>query len=120
MSNHLDQMAHTLSLDNPAPTTADLIAAFGPPEALAAELLEQCPEGEVAQVRKHRVWVWRGLAAALVLITVSSCVYGYYMRQTKGGRVEIITRIYETGPHPSFWDDMENEEGRIRYQIKED
>lgn len=94
----LEQMTDDLLEEAP---DADLSAAFGPPEALAADMLGTCPEAELCRARTRRTWMRRGLAAALVLVAVASCVFGVYMKKTKGGRVEIVTTIYKDGPRPS-------------------
>ena len=94
----LEQMTDDLLEEAP---DADLSAAFGPPEALAADMLGTCPEAELYRARTRRTWMRRGLAAALVLVAVASCVFGVYMHKTKGGRVEIVTTIYKDGPRPS-------------------
>ena len=113
----LEQMTDDLLEEAP---DADLSAAFGPPETLAADMLGTCPEAELYRARTRRTWMRRGLAAALVLVAVASCVFGVYMKKTKGGRVEITTTIYKDGPAPAFWNDIENGEGTIVYHFEED
>lgn len=112
----LEQMTDDLLEEAP---DADLSAAFGPPEALAADMLGTCPEAELYRARTRRTWMRRGLAAALVLVAVASCVFGVYMHKTKGGRVEIVTTIYKDGPAPAFWNDVENGECIEQYHIEE-
>lgn len=111
----LEQMTDDLLEEAP---DADLSAAFGPPEALAADMLGTCPEAELYRARTRRTWMRRGLAAALVLVAVASCVFGVYMKKTKGGRTETETRIYITG-EPTDWPDLDNGEIRIRDHTQE-
>ncbi len=113
----LEQMTDDLLEEAP---DADLSAAFGPPEALAADMLGTCPEAELYRARTRRTWMRRGLAAALVLVAVASCVFGYYMHKTQGGTVIITTTIYKDGPAPSFWNNVENGECVVQYQTEED
>lgn len=111
----LEQMTDDLLEEAP---DADLSAAFGPPEALAADMLGTCPEAELYRARTRRDWMLRGLAAALVLVAAASCIFGMYMKKTKGGRTETETRIYITG-EPTDWPDFENGEIRIRDHTQE-
>lgn len=115
--HRLDHMVDDLLEERP---DADLFEAFGPPEALAADLLDGCPEAELHRARARRVWTRRSLAAALVLVAVASCVFGVYMHKTQGGTVIITTTIYEDGPAPAFWNDVKNGECIVNYQLEED
>lgn len=113
----LEQMTDDLLEENP---DANLIEAFGPLEALAADMLGTCPEAEVGRTRTRLTWMRRGLAAALVLVAAASCLFGYYMHKTQGGTVIITTTIYKDGPAPSFWNNVENGECVVQYQTEED
>lgn len=59
--------------EDPEASEADLIKAFGTPEACAAELLEECDPDRVAAVRrKRRVWLYAAIALAVLAVLTAA------------------------------------------------
>lgn len=64
-----DQMAASLLLDNPSPSSSDLADALGSPRELAQKLMDEVPESiQTRHVRSH--WLLRIIAVILVVMLI--------------------------------------------------
>lgn len=78
--------------ENPEALEADISRAFGPPEACAAELLEECDPVRVAAVRRSRR---RRLYAAIAALAVLAAVVALALLARSGG--------WAAGSHMGHW-----------------
>lgn len=63
----------------PEPTTEQLVQAFGPPEAMARELLEEVPPQEQTKYRRNRL-VWRICAGILATLLILFAFYSFFLK----------------------------------------
>lgn len=91
-----DQMSASFLAENPSPSQAELIAAFGPPRELAGQLMEEVSEQELQQHRRSR-WLFRISAAAIALLLAGYALWMTYDAVTPMNVVETVI-IYEEVP----------------------
>lgn len=81
--------------EEPEAAEADIIRAFGRPEACASELLEECDPTRVAAVRRRRRLQMCAVIAALVLAAVLVAAALFW----RGGTEEILPEAPSHGEH---------------------
>lgn len=81
--------------ENPEGGYEDLVAAFGPPEAFAGEMLATLDQAALKQTQDRRKWLQRGAvlltAVVLVLCAVFYAVKWYQAREVINGDFRIVT-----------------------------
>lgn len=92
----LKQMIGVFLDDCPDATYEDFLEAFGSPKEMAAEMLRDVPEQEIAGVRQCRELFWRTLIVSMAAVTIAACstaVFFYWQRENNPH--EITTVVYE-------------------------
>ncbi|MGM9641055.1 MAG: hypothetical protein ACI3V3_06780 [Faecousia sp.] len=79
----------------PEPTTEQLVQAFGPPEAMARELMEEVPPQEQTKYRRNRI-VCRICVGVLAVLLILLVAYGYYQKSIPVEVNDTITIIDES------------------------
>ena len=89
--------------DCPDASYEDFLEAFGSPAEMAAEMLRDVPEQEIAGVQRNRKWIRIALTACLAAVAVGACgTVAYFIRYPY--TAEITTVIYEDEDHiPEYW-----------------
>lgn len=69
------EMLNTFAQENPGAFYRDYIASFGPPENFAGEMLSTLDPEDVAETRRARSWLRRGIAAVVIAALFLSSVF---------------------------------------------
>jgi len=85
--------------DTPSPTPAELEAAFGPPEEMAAVLTKELPQKEFTS---YKTQVWR-LRIILAVIIISLIVGLIMVISAKPDEIYVKDVIFDYGTLPVDW-----------------
>ena len=78
MLDQIGKMVDQFGEENPEATYDDLLAAFGPADALVEEMLSTLPMEEVEQAKNKRQFQHRAVALLLALVLVVTALFFFW------------------------------------------
>lgn len=78
MLDQIGKMVDQFGEENPEATYDDLLAAFGPADALVEEMLSTLPTEEVEQAKNKRQFQHRAVALLLALVLVVTALFFFW------------------------------------------
>lgn len=94
--DQFDQMSAPFLEEHPVPSQAELTAAFGTPQALAEQLMEEVSDRERRQHRRSQ-WLVHIAAGAMALLLAGYAVWMTFSAASPADVVETII-VYEEVP----------------------